>query len=169
MFHNLFFSFIYNSFFESHLRYTCQISAHKNGFSRIFRLQKQCLRLITFSKFNASSSPLFLNLRVLKLPHFVKLLNVCLICSVLSKTAPTVLINVYNLKMYTDSHNTRGNSLGLIARPICRTFQYGINSIVYQSLVQWNELQLLYPGLDLSNFSTNKLTKLYKSITFSGY
>ena len=71
--------------------------------------------------------------------------------------------------MYTDSHNTRGNSLGLIARPICRTFQYGINSIVYRSLVQWNELQLLYPGLDLSNFSTNKLTKLYKSITFSGY
>ena len=79
------------------------------------------LKIDNLSKFNASSSPLFLNLRVLKLPDLVKL-NVCLICSVLSKTAPTVLINVYNLKMYTGSHNTRGNYLGLIARPICRTF-----------------------------------------------
>lgn len=151
------------------MRYACQIWAQKNNLSRILRLQKQCLRLITFSKLNASSSPLFLNLRVLKLPDLVKLLNICLISCILNKTAPTALIDIYNLTMYPDSHNTRGNSLGLLTRPACRTFQYGINSIVYQSLVQWNELRLLYPELDLSNISTSELTTQYKSIIFSDY
>ena len=71
--------------------------------------------------------------------------------------------------MYPDSHGTRGNSLGLLTRPICRTFQYDINSIAYQSIVQWNKLWLPYPGLDLSNILIPKLTSLYKSIIFSGY
>ena len=36
----------YNSFFESHLRYACQIWAqNSNSSPRIFKLQKQCLRL----------------------------------------------------------------------------------------------------------------------------
>ena len=104
---------------------------------------------------NACSSPLFLNLRVLKLPDLIKLLNICLIYSILNKTAPPALIDIYNLTMCPDSHGTRGNSLGLITTPICRTFQYGINSIAYQSIGQWNQLWLLHPGLDLSNISIN--------------
>ena len=154
----------YNSFFDSHLRYACQIWAQTNC-PRIYKLQKQCIRLITFSKFNASSLPIFLELKILKLPDLVKSLNILLIYLILTKSAPTFLINLYNLRKYPDYHNTRGNDLGLLSRPLCRTSKYGLNSIVYQSIVQWNELQLLFPD-DLSTLSYQKLKDLFKSIMF---
>ena len=160
----------YNSFFESHLRYACQIWAQDpNSCKRIFKLQKQCVRLLTFSNFHASSSPIFLDLRILKLPDLVKLLNIISISSVLTNSAPQALINIYSLNQYSDSHNTRGYALGLLVRPVKRTKSYGLNSIVYQSVVQWNELQLRFPNSDISIMSTPKISKLYKSIIFNTY
>ena len=131
--------------------------------------KKQCVRLLTFSNFIASSSPIFLNLKILKLPDLVKFLNILSIYNVLAKSSPTTLNNVYNLRKYPNFHNTRGNALGLLTRPLNRTVKYGIDSIVYKSIVQWNELQLLHPGSDLSNLSIFELSKLYKSITFNAY
>ena len=149
----------YNSFFESHLRYACQIWAqNSNSCTRIFKLQKQCVRLLTFSNFNASSSPIFLDLKILKLPDLVKRLNIISIYNVLAKSLPPALNNIYNLKKYPDFHNTRGNALGLLTRPLSRTMKYGVCSIIYQSVVQWNEFQLLYPGSDLSTLSISELS-----------
>ena len=50
-----------------------------------------------------------------------------------------------------------------------RTKTYGLNSIVYQSVVQWNELQLRFPNSDISIMSIPKISKLYKSIIFNTY
>ena len=58
----------YYSFFESRLRYACHVWAqNSNSCSRIFKLQKQCVRFLTFSNFQASSSPIFADLKTLKL------------------------------------------------------------------------------------------------------
>lgn len=86
----------YNSFFKSRLRYACQILA-KN--------------LLTFSNFHASSSPIFADLRILKLSDLVKLLNI--ICSYQFCTSNQALMHNLN---YSDSHNTRVSVLGLLAR-----------------------------------------------------
>ena len=160
----------YYAFFESHMRYACQIWGQiTTNCTRIFRLQKQCLRLLTFSNFNFISSALFLELKILKLFDLIKLLNIVQIFQVLSDSAPSALINIYNLRKYPDSHLTRGTSMRLLTRPQCNTTKFGLNSVIYQSIVQWNELQTLYSGSDLAAFSKSELIKTYKSITFDEY
>ena len=160
----------YYSFFESHLRYACQTWAQNpNSCTRIFKLQKQCVRLLTFSNFHANSSPIFADLRILKLSDLVKLLNIISISNVLTNSAPQALINIYNLSQYPDSYNTRGYVLGLLARPVKRTKKYGLSSIIYQSVVQWNEFQLHFPNSNISIMSIPKISKLYKSIIFNTY
>ena len=53
---------IYHAIFESHLRYGCQVwflSSSKAIKNKIEKLQKKALRIISFSDFRDSSSPLF--------------------------------------------------------------------------------------------------------------
>ena len=159
---------IYFAFFDSHMRYACQVWGNSPCL-RIFRLQKQCMRLITFSEYRAPSSNLFRNLGILKLPDLVKLLNVTNIHRILTNSAHPALINTYNLNRYPSCHNTRGNLLGLLTRPQCNTTRFGLNSVIYQSIVEWNELQLQCPESELSIISRHKLIKLYKSIIFNSY
>ena len=159
----------YYAFFDSQLRYACQVWGQNSNYQRIFKLQKQCIRLITFSCFNANTSPLFLELKILKLPDLIKLLNILLTQTILSNSAPSALINIYNLRKYPDFHFTRGNSMGLLSRPLCNTTSFGLNSAIYQSIIQWNELQLLYSDSDLTSISKFKLAALYKSIIFKSY
>ena len=152
------------------MRYACQIWGQiTTNCTRTFRLQKQCLRLLTFSNFNSASSALFLELKILKLFDLIRLLNIVQIFQVLSDSAPSALINIYNLRKYPDSHLTRGTSIRLLTRPQCNTTKFGLNSVIYQSIVQWNELQTLYSGSDLAAFSKSELIKTYKSITFDEY
>jgi len=49
------------------------------------------------------------------------------------------------------SRNTRGKTLGLLAEPQCTVepLKFGVNSVVYQSILNWNELQLHYKDFDL--------------------
>ena len=95
----------YYAFFESHMRYACQIWGQS---LRIFKLQKSCVRLISFSNFMEPSSLLFLSLKILKISDLVKLLNIEQVYSVLSHKAPLVSNSIYNLKRYPGYHNTRG-------------------------------------------------------------
>ena len=65
----------------------------------------------------------------------VKLQNFLLIFDIL--TANTLYLNIYN-----GTHTSGGKSLGLLSRPHCRTITYGLNSVSYQSVINWNDLQL---------------------------
>ena len=56
---------------------------------------KNNVRLLTFSNFNASSSPIFLDLKILKMSDLVKLLNIISIYNVLAKSSPPALNNIY--------------------------------------------------------------------------
>ena len=162
---------VYYSLFESHLRYACQIWAQNTNLntSRIFKLQKQSCRLLTFSNYLSPSSPLFSQLKILKLNDLVKLLNVTLVYGILNNFLPSKLSEIYNLSRYPETHVTRGKALGLLTRKQCKTSKYGINSVVYQSIIHWNNLQSLYPGSDLTQFSKQHLINLYTSILFANY
>ena len=61
---------LYNSMFMPHLQYSILNWGHK--YSRLHKLQKRALRIITNSKYNAHTEPLFKNLNVLKLPDIYK-------------------------------------------------------------------------------------------------
>ena len=61
---------IYNSLIAPHLQYAILCWGFKQG--RIFKLQKRALRIITLSKYNAHSEPLFQKLGLLKICDIFK-------------------------------------------------------------------------------------------------
>ena len=116
---------IFNSLFDSHLRYACQtlVQNINPNSNRIFKLQKQCVRLLTFSDFNSHSSPLFFQLKILKLADLVKLLNILLIYKTLyglsillvkSLIIP-IILNII-LKLISQDRKQRAY---LIVKPCC--------------------------------------------------
>ena len=137
---------IYNALFSSHLTYACQCWCQNinTKSDRILKLQKRCVRLLTFSKYDTPSSPLFHFLNILKINDQVKLLNTTLVHDILTNSLPMILINTFSLKYYPDCYETRRKTKGLLCIPRFKTTKYGLNSIIYQSINHWNELQLHY-------------------------
>ena len=72
---------IYYATFASHLHYGCQVwSQHPNGLiNKIETLQKNAIRIITFSEFKAHTNPLFKALKILKFKDQIKLFNCLLV------------------------------------------------------------------------------------------
>lgn len=162
---------IYYALFFSHLNYSCQIWGQNSNHNvkRMFILQKRCLRLISFSDFNAPSSSIFAHLNLLKISDLVKLRNVILVHQILNSKCPHRVSTIFSLNYYQHKHRTRGNSIYLLNRPSFRTFMYGTNSITYRSIVQWNELQLLSPDTSLTDLSKTRLNNIYHNLLASDY
>ena len=53
-------------------------------------------------------------------------------------------------------HYTRNNKLKLLERPKTKTLTYGLKSIQYQAILNWNQL-LLRTKEDLASFSKKQL------------
>ena len=68
---------LYHGIFSSHLNYACQIWGLSDNeyIDRIFKIQKNALRIITKSGFNAHTNPLLKELKILKLVDHTTLLN----------------------------------------------------------------------------------------------
>ena len=74
---------IYYSVFSSHLNYACQIWGLSDSkyTEKIFKIQKNDVRIITKSGFNAHTNPLFKTLEILKVHKQITLLN-CLLFTI---------------------------------------------------------------------------------------
>ena len=149
---------VFNSLFSSHISYACQSWAQNTNLnsSRVFKLQKAALRLLTFSEFQTPSQPLFYQLKILKISDLVKLRNLILIHEILNAFSPADISNTFNLNYYNNSHNTRGRTIGLLVKPQCRTTKFGLNSVTFQSISHWNDLQCHYKDIDLASVSQAK-------------
>ena len=62
---------LYNSMLMPHLQYSILNWGHKN--SRLHKLQKRAVRIMTNSKYNAHTEPLFKSLNLLKLPDIYRI------------------------------------------------------------------------------------------------
>ena len=156
---------IYYALFFSHLNYACQVWGQNPNptFNKIVTLQNRCLRLITFSGL-APSHQLFLELKLLRITDIIKLNNVLLIYNILNGKSPPRVTELFHLTPYPEHHSTRGSSKNMLVKPICRTTIYGINSIIYQSIVHWNEMQKHCPlpeCLTISNLKTTYTNFLF--------
>ena len=162
---------VYYALFFSHINYACQIwgQTFNQNVQRIFILQKKCLRLMTFSDFNAPSSPLFSQLGLLKICDLTKLRNILLIQQILLNNCPPRVSTVFSLSYYQHNHRTRGNANNLLSRPLCRTLSYGINSISYQSIIQWNDFQQKNPEITFIEISKSKLNTIYTKFLLEKY
>lgn len=149
---------VYFALFHSHLSYATQVWGQNLPLnSRIFKLQKSAVRLITFSDYYAHSQPLFDTLNIPPLADIIFTLNVFLVYKTLNNLSPTYIQNSFNLTYLPNTHVTRGCSYKLLSIPSIRTLTYGTDSIHYQAIKNWNSLQKHFNSIDLTSLSLSRL------------
>ena len=132
---------IYHAIFESHLRYGCQVwflSSSKAIKNKIEKLQKKALRIISFSDFRDSSSPLFKKWKILKISDIVELQNCLLSHSFLNGKLPSSFETFF--QRCSDVHNapTRFSKSECFYMPRVKSVKYGMNSITSACIHSWN-------------------------------
>ena len=162
---------VYHALFNSHLSYANIIWAQASNpnLNRILKIQKKSLRILTFSHFQAHSKPLFHKLNLLQLPDLVKLSNILLLHQILNSHSPVDLSSVFNLSYQQTAHQTRGSTIKLLRRPNVKTTVFGLNSIRYKSILNWNSFQSFYTKQDLASLSLTKLKQTYHNLLISCY
>ena len=152
---------VYYALFHSNLTYGIQIWAqHIQKNSQISKLQKTAMRLLTFSAYNAHSKPLFEKLNILSVPDIVFFRNISLIYSTLKGITPHEIQSILNLSYTPQLHLTRNASLKLLFKHKVNTSKFGIWSIRFQSITNWNILQSHFNNIDLLSISLYKLKSL---------
>ena len=162
---------LYHGIFSSHLNYACQIwglSVNKY-IDRIFKIQKNALRIITKSEFNAHTNPLFRELKILKLVDQITLLNCLFVHDYLNKRLPKSFDNTFVKLDEMNSINTRNSILGCIYIPRVNSTRYGLSSIIRKSTVSWNYYTQKFKNVNLTNLSRNQLMNKIKNNMISTY
>jgi len=166
---------LYYALFHSHLSYACQVwgQNRKSQISRVLTLQKIALRIISFSNFNAHSSPLFLKYKLLSFPDYVKLLNIILVHQSLANSIPNTVSNILSFQSLTNnarpSRYPNRAKTGMLQLPRTFTQTYGDLSIRYQAVLSWNSMQNFYLTDDLTTLSLSYLKYITKFYFLSSY
>lgn len=139
---------LYNALILPHLTYCSVIwgSNYESNIKPLYIIQKRAIRLISNAGPTSHSSPLFKNLRVLKLNDLIKYQTLLVLHSFLFKRLPISLTNKFTL--HTAARNTRSSkhfnelipsSTGT-ATPNYRVTNYRQFVIFYRGPVLWNTL-----------------------------
>jgi hypothetical protein len=164
---------LYFSLFHSHLSYSTEVWAQRNNLHtrRIQTLQKQALRTLTFSEFNAHTPPLFVQCKLLSFFDHVKFLNIIFLHNLLSGHLPSAMSDTFDindLKKRSAHHPSRAKA-GMLRLPKVSTVSFGDYSLTYQSVLSWNNVQSYLPIEDLSTLSLSRLKYLAKFYFLSSY
>ena len=151
---------LYYAIFSSHLTYGCQAwSLNLNPqLKKIITLQKRAIRTIKFAEFDAPSSPLFKNLKVLKIQDFVKLQNCLFVHDYLNNTLPCCFDNHFQTLAAVHGKSTKASELGCLYVPHSRTTKFGLKSFSRICIDTWNFLTLRL-DTNLKDLSRPKLKK----------
>ena len=154
---------IYYGQFYSHLTYGCQLwGQNENAIKQTIILQKNAVRLITFSHYQAHTSPLFKKLRLLKLPEIVKQSNIGFTHNVINKKAPMIFENYFTFTEATHCHYTVNNLKSTYSNPIGSLMiptynsNAGKTSIKYICADTWNQLLKELSIKDIKEYNKNK-------------
>ena len=162
---------VYDAIFCSHMRYACQIWGQRNNAvtDRILKLQKRAVRIITFSRRDSASGPIFIDLKRLKFFDLVQFLNVILIHDIYNGKMPIEICNTFSFIIRGNSNVTRGPIKGMIKVPFVQSKGYGEYSIKYQAIKTWNNVQKIFYQSSLFDISLNTLKSHLMLYYFSTY
>jgi len=106
---------LYNSLVLPHMNYGLLIWGHRS--ERIFKLQKKAVRIISQSKYNSHSEPIFKTLKLLKIQDIYKLQQLKIIHKIINKSIPKYF-ETMNLIFFHDihTHNTRHKNTALVPK-----------------------------------------------------
>ena len=134
---------LYFSIFNSHLAYGLPVwgYADKTYLDKIFLLQKKAIRAISFSDFNAHTSPLFKDLKILSLYDLVQYQMSSLMWDLDHNTLPGSLSSYFSKRKIVHDHLTRHAYNDKYSIKKCNTNRYGINSFQVQGSLTLNKLK----------------------------
>ena len=108
---------------------------------RIERLQKKCLRIMTFSPFNSHTNKLFQDLKLLKVRDVIKYHQLKLVWDFLDNKLPMELMSIFKLSRDTHTTHMTLNSAynSLLFIPSFESMTYGKKSLRYLCPKLWND------------------------------
>ncbi len=131
---------LYYALIHSHLNY-CSIilnSTTQQNKNRILKLQKKAIRIVTKSKFNDHTQPLFNEHRILTYDKIVYLNSAMFMHSIVFKYAPSSFDNVWERTEDRETgYELRQNNTFIVPRPRTEFFK---KSPIYQLSELWNNM-----------------------------
>ena len=103
-------------------------------------LQKKAVRIMTFSKFDEHSSPLFKKLNIIKLSDLIKYHISIFMFKFHNQLLPSVFNSYFTSVENIHSYNTRATAKKCYYLPKART-NYGLFSVRYQGPKIWNMIE----------------------------
>ena len=94
------------------------------------------MRIISFSDFHASSSPIYKELKILRLKDFITLQNCLFVHDFFNNNLPLCFNDYYQSVKRAHSIGTKSSKLGCIFIPHVSTTRYGLNSITKEKYLQ---------------------------------
>ena len=94
------------------------------------------------------------------MPQFIVTKNIQLVHQSLNNNVPEAVQYILDLYFITNPFCTRSQSNKLLSKPLVKTTKFGIKSVKYQAVIEWNELQNNFKGVDLSSSRLTKVNKL---------
>ena len=124
---------------------------------------KMYLKHITVPPTHTPSAPIFNRLKILTLFDLVKLLNIILIYQYLNSNLPLDLLGTLVFEKVAHAYPTRSQSMGLLKLPRVSTSTYGLKSLSYKAISQWNNFQAIFSSDNLANIPLISLKDIVKS------
>ena len=168
---------IYYSQFHSHLAYGCQVWGQSPAsINQTINLQKIAVRLMSFSPRDAPSSPIFKDLKIIKLNHLITTNNIIFVHKTLNKMTPSHFSNFFEPHVNNHDHNTRNDPASGYSIPpgSVSTNDIEINSLKYKCAQDWNDMiKILHRTVghtqSLINISVTKLKSISKAHFIDAY
>ena len=161
---------LYFAIFSSHLSYGCQIWGQVlSSFNQhIFKLQNRAMRIITFSDLRVESTPIYRDLKILKLKDHIILQNCLFVHDALHRVSPYCFHDSFIYTNEVHSINTRSITHDSLFVKPSSTIRYGINSITSKCISNWNHFASTFK-ISLYDISRVKLKNLIRNQLLGSY
>ena len=159
---------LYNSLFSPFLQYGILVwgLTFESYINPVFLLQKRVIRAIAFEHFTSSTTPLFSDLKILKLRDLFKLKLLTFVYECVNKISPSCFHSFFDLVESVHQHHTRQVAKNHIFLTQKNTLQYGLRSVRYYGAKCWNEIPV---GIKISPSAISFRRKLKAFLLESNY
>ena len=164
---------VYYAIFYSYLVYGSSIwgLTYQKHLDIIYKLQKKCIRLITFSDFYSPTNQLFCDLNLLKVDDIIKSQQLKVIFEFKINRLPSELQKLFKFTNQNHNYETTSASKEFLFIPQINTVSYGNKSIKYRGPYLWNEICKNNPTLNniktifqLKRFLKNYFLSQYNNV-----
>ena len=133
---------LYNSLFSPFLQYGILVwgLTFETYINSVFLLQKRVIRAISFEHFTAPTTPIFSDLKILKLHDLFKLKMLIFVYESVNKFSPICFHNIFDSVASVHQYGTRQAGKDNIFLIQKNTNQYGLRSVHYHGAKCWNDI-----------------------------